>query len=671
MFGGAKGGYMPLKQATQAKEHLAKIDEELAKRPAAKTVFEQMRRSALADLRAELVELSELLGTTRHRLVFIGQVFVGKTTAICRLVGLTADREKKKTIKAGVEKMVPVTEDLMPTGSGFTTLCEVVVTPADNNEFEIKPYARHEVERIIADFCFTAWKWVYPDNTSEEQQAADQVSFPQEFRRALRNVVKLPEGERREDDAEIRLAREFPPDGFEQFQARVLGQAKLDGRTLTKLVCPPTETDPRAWIKKTLDDLNLARLDSVSIPQQITLRVDVKLLTPQMANVAAVVDTKGVDAVQFNREDLDRYIRGDRSAFCILTEGFGTAPTNVAPLLQRHVTPEAPMSLSKFALMVLPRASEPENKVGGQGPVGDRDTGIRLLRGQIDGTLSGLGIRGLNVMFFDPLRHFERAGVDWRRRSDSEPDEISADLDEAWHAIFDAIKLREDKAWRRVTEIGDSFQKIRDGKELNTAEEGLVRQARAKIIEHRHVTLANADRFLELYRRNWEGPGSRLAGYLRATNNRFGYYPPRTIDVYYDAIPITEQLVRTAVSRPKEAVLDIVRSVKNSSPLDSDLRELLTVLETRIDSSFEAMVREVGATMQIYLHDTALAPQDASNQFWVSVQRRYGQGSGYRDDVLTMYADQIAGHEAVIADAAEKAWQRVVIDPVLEYLAED
>ena len=143
--------------------------------------------------------------------------------------------------------------------------------------------------------------------------------------------------------------------------------------------------------------------------------------------------------------------------------------------------------------------------------------------------------------------------------------------------------------------IGDSFQKIREGKGLNPEEEALVRQARAKIIEHRHITLANADRFLELYRRNWEGAGSRLAGWLRATNNRFGYYPPKTIDVYYDAVPITEQLVRTAVSRSKEAVLEIVRGVRNTSPPESDLRELLAVLETRIDSSFENMVREVRA----------------------------------------------------------------------------
>src|SRR5262249_55306811 len=157
--------------------------------------------------------------------------------------------------------------------------------------------------------------------------------------RAVRNMVKLPEGEKRDDDAAVRLAREFPTDGFDQFQARVMALAKLDGRTEREFVCPDSEADPRAWIKKTFDDLNLARRETVSIPKRITLSVDSNLLAPQMADIATVVDTKGVDAAQFNREDLDRHIRDDKGAVCILAEGFDTAPTNAAPLLQRHVTP--------------------------------------------------------------------------------------------------------------------------------------------------------------------------------------------------------------------------------------------------------------------------------------------------------------------------------------------
>ena len=54
------------------------------------------KRGAFADLRKELAGLAEVLGTTHHRLIFIGRVSVGKTTAICHLVGLTAERDKKK-----------------------------------------------------------------------------------------------------------------------------------------------------------------------------------------------------------------------------------------------------------------------------------------------------------------------------------------------------------------------------------------------------------------------------------------------------------------------------------------------------------------------------------------------------------------------------------------------
>lgn len=277
----------------------------------------------------------------------------------------------------------------------------------------------------------------------------------------------------------------------------------------------------------------------------------------------------------------------------------------------------------------------------------------------------------MTLLFYDPLQYFERAGgTDFALRADMTTDEVQAEREDVWKGIFASIKAREDKVWERVRQIRDSFQKIREGKGLNPAEELLVRQARGAIAAHGHITMANADRFFEWFRALWEGPTGRHLMTLRATNNRYGYYPPRNIDIYYDAVPITERLVRHAVSRSKEAVVEIVRNVSARSPEGSDLRELLAVLETRIDTSFENMVREVGVAMHDYLSDTALAPQDMTNQFWVNVTARFGKGSGYRDDVFSMYADQLAVHEDVLIEAAEGAWQRLVINPVLAYLAE-
>jgi len=109
----------------------------------------------------------------------------------------------------------------------------------------------------------------------------------------------------------------------------------------------------------------------------------------------------------------------------------------------------------------------------------------------------------------------------------------------------------------------------------------------------------------------------------------------------------------------------------NEAILLKRLQAKFTVLETRIDSSFENMVREVGVAMHDYLSDTALSPKDSSNAFWTRVQAQFGKGSGYRENVLSMYADQLDGHEEVLVEAAEESWRRVVIDPVLEYLAEE
>lgn len=653
----------------RTKALIGEVEGELEKRKSPTKVLDQMRKSALSDLRKELSGLAEVLGTTRHRLIFIGRVSVGKTTAICHLVGLTAERDKKKPTKSNPDRTIRVTEDLMATGSGFTTLCEVVVKPAAENKFEIAPYSRSEVERTIDDFCINTWGKVYPDSVEAGQKAAggEPPSFPNELVRAVRNMVKLPSGERKEDDAAIKLAREFGETEFEQFRARVVELANLDARTQTEFACPSRETDPKAWIKKTFDDLNLARLDTVSIPRQITLHVDSKLLSTHMDRVAAVVDTRGVDASQFNREDLDRHIRDDKTALCVLTERFGTVPTEVAPLLARHVTPEQPLALSKFILLVIPRGSEPENTQAEGGTIGDRARGISYRRMQVEETLAGRGINGMNLQFYDPLVHFE-AGTDNTMRAESDPADIQSERDEVWAAFSAAIEHREDKVWQRVGQISDSLNKIREGKGLNDAEETLVRETKPKVAEYRHVPFANADRFLEEYRGLWDGPAKRPAPSLRATNNRFGVYPHKDIDIYYDAVPITETLVRKAYSGSKEAVLGIIRAVNKDSKEGSELRALLGVLEKRIDSSFEEMVRGVATHMQDYLSKKVFFPQNSTNQFWTEVQGRYGKGSGYRDDVLDMYADQLDGHEDELKAAALSRWQQLVIDPVLEYL---
>ena len=71
MTTGERGGRLD-----HARTLITEIDGELEQRQDPKTVLEQMRKSAIADLRAEVEKLSRLLDTPRYRLVFIGQVAV-------------------------------------------------------------------------------------------------------------------------------------------------------------------------------------------------------------------------------------------------------------------------------------------------------------------------------------------------------------------------------------------------------------------------------------------------------------------------------------------------------------------------------------------------------------------------------------------------------------------
>ena len=222
-----------------ARDLLGEIDSERQGRVAPKTALERLRKGALDSLSKELKGLVAILGAGNAKLVFIGQVGVGKTTAICHLVGLTAEREKRKKNRAGVEKVVQVTEDLMATGGGFTTLCEVVVVPGDDTEFRVEPFERSEVERTIDDFCVSIWGRLAPSSDDAADSGPErQVNFPPELVRAVRNMVRLPEGERREDDAALRLAQGHPRSDFEGFRASVQARANLDARTVTEFRCP-------------------------------------------------------------------------------------------------------------------------------------------------------------------------------------------------------------------------------------------------------------------------------------------------------------------------------------------------------------------------------------------------------------------------------------------------
>jgi type IV secretory pathway ATPase VirB11/archaellum biosynthesis ATPase len=93
---------------------------------------------ALQDIGLRLHKIRRILNIQRYNLVFIGQVGAGKTTAICHLFNLVQEVELTR-LRGGKNVTIKKVKELLSTGAGKSTICEVVIRPAKRTYVEIDP----------------------------------------------------------------------------------------------------------------------------------------------------------------------------------------------------------------------------------------------------------------------------------------------------------------------------------------------------------------------------------------------------------------------------------------------------------------------------------------------------------------------------------------------------
>jgi transcriptional regulator with XRE-family HTH domain len=351
--------------------------------------------------RDALLRAATFLSRLTHNIAFIGDMGVGKSTAISFIFDLLVP-------PALAEKQI--NRPILETGGGGTTICEVHIKGGPEFGISLVPMSDTELHELVADFC--AAKWV--TQTAEKRDQNESVNVSREADRAIRNMSGL--GRRREvvdgkvgySDPVTDLARSCANE--EEFRTRILGLMGLPDRTRRELwYDSATRQHPMEWVTETFKAVNNGRLKDVSLPRSIDL------LIPDFGRSfgelqVSVIDTKGVDDVAV-REDLDARLKDPRTAV-VFCSRFNDAPGTSARILLQHMrqTFSERVDTGKVSVLALPRAEEAramKDDIGEQA-LADAE-GYEFKRMQVSGELSADDLGGVPLIFFnveadDPTR---------------------------------------------------------------------------------------------------------------------------------------------------------------------------------------------------------------------------------------------------------------------------
>lgn len=626
---------------------------------------------AFRSIASRLNRIEKLLQVEKYDLAFIGKVGAGKTTAICHLFNLL--REERKIIDVNGDQLEEkAIKEILATGAGRTTICEVVIRTHTVSLLEIDPYSEQEVKESIEIFCVYTWKRIHP----QSQEAPDISEFdlvksdalPAELKRAVRNLVGLKEVTRQGNqiDEAAELAKRFV--SYRDFRDEVVKRAKLSDRTTDRLQpdwdAIQTVASQKEWIEKKFNEINLCSLSDVSIPRRIYVYLSPEILDLSEYPINSIIDTRGIDEGK-DREDLSNYIRDNDETICIFTEKFSDVPTNVIGLIRKYLTLEAKDIDTKLAVVAMPRKGEPGRVIGQSGLVSSKEEGIKVRTNQIKDSFEGQNVNFLseNILFYDALQFYD----DEERvlKSRYSQDHVKKERNLILKEFKELIERRKNKLRQEVCLLSELFHKIKDG-ELSSEDENRIKSLKKTIeqCQRTNFSFGFETDYVQALK-------SHHVMVFRAINNRYGIYAYKGISIYFDAKSLAEDLVRRRFGDPKSEIVGAIKNTEEGASEISGLKPVLEVLRGQVDEYYESLAIQVGKEVYDLLSDDKFAPLDSYNQFWVRIQGRWGQGKGYRDDVLKTYRGQLEAVDEFLRAESQKLWHQEFMAKILEFFAED
>ena len=581
--------------------------------------------------RESLLRAADYLNQRSHDIAFLGDIAVGKTTALCFISGMVLPGSG-----AVLDKVV------LEAGAGGITICEVQIRKGPGYGITVDPQPDAEIYRSAEELC--EGLWAKRSGNVDDEENSKGVS--REVDRALRNMAGLPRrrvkdenGKRVTIDEALDLANECT--SLHEFQSSFSEGLRLWERTTRKIWHSPTDgSSPIPWLQKVFTDINNGRSSDISLPRVIDIVIPDDVLDESTFSLS-LVDTNGVDQTAV-RPDLENRLRDPRT-LTVLCSRFNEAP---GPTMQRfleHARDTLPEGVfrERVLLMVLPRPDEACAMKYDTGEMVESDEeGYDLKRDQAQATLRRIGVGELPIAFFN----------------------ATSDAPEAARAcLVGRINDIRSGYSKRVRSVCEAIDRLIDNHEVVAAHaaQNVVRR-RLTIFCDQHSALPDRKRPLhEELVKAFRTLNARTV--WATTRRRGGWY---NLDVFFH---LGRGGAVDANLRSRSAIDGLNELIANMLGDDglTSTHEFLRELQENVEEWRHAFVERARAVGE----ETFRSDLSDDGEFWVRCEERWGQGAGYRDDVTEMVKDwfEASEREHLHSSAERKirsGWRNHVIKPL-------
>ncbi len=625
-----------------------------------------IRDNALKIKKEQVKELIKIMGIDKYKLVFIGAIGSGKTTAICHLFDLTNTVKITKTEGKGSKKETKKGEavkELMTVGSGGTTISEVIVKITDNanSYFHIDFVSENELKELVDSFCDQVI-------LKEEKEKSGRL-MSQEEERAFRNILNLRPIQNSQNPENEILKK--VNNNEEEFKKEILKSLENITKDTYREIHFIPENDlieentqkaflEKKWIAETFKKINVADYKDFSIPKKIEIYLSNNIIDDNnpFKMFHSIIDTKGLDAAR-DKKSIDDYLQ-EEDTICIFTTKYEVAPDErITHFISKHLQDDLKQTRLRFITLLLPRENEPEKVIGYDGePINDWDEGIKYKKNVIQNTFNGLGINfsDKNILHYDAFRYFEDEMPDKKYIED-----IIQDKNLIVNRIQNIIAYRREmedllKKFDETVEtiIGgilseDVIEKIQDAIEKLKAYRKLI------------VDIDFKSEFTYKFDMTWRHWATK-----NLINKNNGVVSWREIDLKYTAQELTKELVRQKTAEYKSRILEIINNLGNDE--NSEIfKSIAEQLEYEFLSQYNNFVIVIAKSVFNRLNNNEFAN---FSQLWNKLTDPEIKGTGFVYRMLNIYKDNLSYLQFLIKQNIEENWEKEIIHKLLSFLGE-